>query len=97
MLSSLTKLVKVMIKYSYAERVVSKLQHLTRDNPKVNGLLAQEPVIILDGNFELKSIVWRDTNIEVKADRYGVVFTDGLRRHIPLMTYKDFDALLEMK
>lgn len=95
--SSVIRPVRVMIKYSYAERVVSKLQHLTRDNTKVNMVLAQEPLIMLDGNFELKSIVWRDAKVEVKADAHGVVLTDGLRRRIHLMSYKDFDDLLEMK
>lgn len=86
-----------MLKYSYAERVVSKIQQLTRDDSRVNGIVSKPFKAVLNDRCELESVEWKFTNYTVIAYANCLMYFDGEESQIPILTYDGFDDLLVLK
>ena len=83
-----------MVKYSYAERVVSKIQHLTREDARLNMIVAQPFKVVLNDRCELETIEWQYEDQTVIAHANVLMYFDKHGQHIPMLAYDGFDSLL---
>lgn len=86
-----------MAKYTYGERVVKKLRKVLCYDQRISQLIAGNPHISLDENFDLASVRWDYCGLVVIATAECVTLHERGGSTTTIMYYQGFDALLSMR
>lgn len=85
-----------MTKYAYAERVTKKVRKLLKHDYRVKDFIQSNPLISINGNYCLESIVWRyyDTTLIVTE---RCVILKSWNTQTVILEYNSFDSLLSIE
>lgn len=87
----------VMVKYEYASKVVQQVRWLLRSDKRLSVLLATNPMVKLDVDFCLDSVVWTYYDLQLIVTKTHVVYGERVSKRDVVLSYESFDELLKMK